>query len=221
MAIFSDQTEHLYAIFHGDRVYSLEIFLQDSPISGFEKSLSEGRSATKPPAQSIMSLVASAISFAFMNFGGIGENRVDEIGAGRLLFSFVRRCNAAAVQRLRPVDHIDDFLFQMAHLRGAVVVHHGEGCAGHTVDLAGLAAAVALTVERRELDNHVHREFGLATHENPVPGYEHIVENQGRAVLGVKDIPAVAAVNFPRVETGSANDMDQPGVSEGMAKATE
>ena len=98
----------------------------------------------------------------------------------------------------------------MADLGRPVVIHHHQGRAGHGVDLSRLAAAMGLPVKGGEPADHLPREFHLPEHEDPLPGNEDLVEDEGRAVFAVADISAIDAFDFPGVHRISSHDVDEP-----------
>ena len=107
------------------------------------------------------------------------------------------------------MNHVDHLLFEMAGFGGSAVVHHGQGSTGHTINLPRFASAMALTVIRRKLYDHVYGKFDLPTHENALPGDKNIVKYHGGAVFGIADITSIAAVQFSSIQTGTTYDMDQ------------
>ena len=143
-----------------------------------------------------------------VNLGGVGQNRVDEVGAGRHRLSLIRGGQTATVQGLGAVDHVDHLFLVMADLLRAVVRHHRQGRPDHAVDLAGLAPAVALAVEGGEVGHQVGGKFYLTTEKDPVPGDKNVIKNDRRGVFGIAPVAAVAAVLFPRVQTRPADHVN-------------
>jgi hypothetical protein len=67
---------------------------------------------------------------------------------------------------------------------------------------------MALAMEGRELDHHFLGELGLTAHENPFPWYKNIIEDEGRAVLGIVRITDVTTIEFAHVEGRSSHYVD-------------
>ena len=67
------------------------------------------------------------------------------------------------------MDHVGDLLLVVADLVGAVVLHHDEGRPGQAVDLARLAAAVALAVEGGEVEPPGRRRIRFRRTGRPAP----------------------------------------------------
>ncbi len=185
-------------------------FFSKSPISGFCE-IPVGRQVSYKAAARIDHEPRRLCHlFALMDLRRIGEDRVDEVGSGRLFLSFVGRSEATCIERFSPVDHVDYLLFQVTGLGSAVVIHQGECAADHAIDLAGLASAVALPVEGGKFHDHLLGKLSLTAHEDPLPGHEDVVEDQRRAILGVIERIADIAPSSSRISTSRpADHMDQ------------
>ena len=204
------QPVHPDAVLDRDRVYTLHVFLEQFTYLRVGKISVRGQ---------IRDITAAGVNhqpyglgkfFAFVNFGGVGENRVYEVVAGGLFLAFIGRGETATIERLGPVDHVDDLLFEVTGLDRSVVVHHSEGCPDHTVYFTGLAAAVALPVERGEFYDHISGKFGLSAQEDAIPGDEYVIEDEGRAVFGIVYVTDITAFEFTHIEGGSADNVYQP-----------
>ena len=86
------------------------------------------------------------------------------------------------MHRFRQVGHLDQLVLDVGRLRAAVVLGHGSRRTDDDVRDAHLAGAVVLAVESGESLDEFLREFGLAAHEDLVPGDEDVVQDgQGLA----------------------------------------
>ena len=74
---------------------------------------------------------------------------------------------------------------------------------------AGFAPAVALAVVGREFNHHIDGKFSLTAHEDPLPGDKYIIEYNRWAVFRVTDVADITAIDFPVVQTGTTDHMDQ------------
>ncbi|CAN4071960.1 D-alanyl-lipoteichoic acid biosynthesis protein DltB, partial [Dysosmobacter welbionis] len=139
----------------------------------------------------------------------VGQQQVDLIVA-RLRPEALRGAgDAAAVQRLVQVDHLDQLVLHRAGLLHAVVLRCQRRSTDQRVAHAHLAAAVALPVVAREPLHHHAGELILAVEEDVLVGDEHVVQHHqgllaaelrvahvdGRVLLQLPGIAALTAVD--------------------------
>ena len=91
--------------------------------------------------------------------------------------AFGRTGDATREQRLVEVGHLDDLVFDVAGLGGAVVLGGQGGGADEHVAHADLAAAVALAVIAGEALHQRAGELDLAAQIHAVPGHENVLED--------------------------------------------
>ena len=116
--------------------------------------------------------------------------------------------DAAGVQRLVQVGHLDELILDVAGLGRAVVVGGHGGRPDEHVAHANLAPAVALAVVAGEPLHQHAGKLRLPVEEDPVVGHEHIVEDgQGlhAAELAVAHVH-LAALQLPGVAGLAADD---------------
>ena len=121
----------------------------------------------------------------------VGQQQVDLIVAGLGLEALRRAGDAAAVQGLVEVGHLDELILHRAGLLHAVVLGSQGRSADEGVAHAHLAAAVALAVIAGEALHHHAGELILTVEEDVLVGDEHVVQHhQGllAAELGVAHI---------------------------------
>ena len=137
----------------------------------------------------------------------VGQQQVDLIVA-RLRPEALRGAgDAAAVQRLVQVDHLDQLVLHRAGLLHAVVLGNQGSGTDQGVAYADLAAAVALPVVAGKALHHHAGELILAVEEDVLVGDEHVVQHHqgllaaelrvahvdGRVLL---QLPGIAAQNL-------------------------
>ena len=121
--------------------------------------------------------------------------------------------DAAAVQRLVEMGHLDELVLDVAGLGSAVVVGGHGGRADQHVAHAHLTAAVALAVITGEALHQHAGELRLAVEEDAVIGNEHVVEHrQGlhTAELGVAHVH-LGVFQLAGIAALTAHDQEQAG----------
>ena len=139
----------------------------------------------------------------------IGQQKVDLIVARLGLEALGRAGDAAAVQGLVQVDHLDQLVLHGAGLLHAVVLSGQGGGADQGVAHAHLAAAVGLAVIAGEPLHHHAGELILAVEEDVLVGDEHVVQDhQGllAAELGVAHVDGGVLLQLPGIAGLTAVD---------------
>ena len=128
--------------------------------------------------------------------------------------------DAAAVQRLVEMGHLDELILDVAGLGGAVIVGgHGGGADQHVAH-AYLAPAVALAVVTGEAFHQHTGELCLAVKEDTVIGHEHIVKyGQGfhTAEFGVSYVH-LSVFQLAGIAALAAHDQEQAGRVQGYGE---
>ena len=120
------------------------------------------------------------------------------------------------------MSYLDELVFDVRGLGGAVVVCRQRGGADQHVAHADLAAAVTLTVITGETLNQHARKGGLPVHEDVFLGHEDILEHHERFVAAeivIADVD-LGALKLAGIARLAAIDVDEPSASVGTARET-
>ena len=138
----------------------------------------------------------------------VGQQQVDDVVAALRGVPLGGAGDAAAVQRLVQVGHLDEFVLDVAGLGRPVVVGRHRRRADEHVAHAHLAPAVTLAVIAGEALHHHAGELRLPVEEDALVGDEHVVkDHQGLhpAELRVAHVH-LAALPLPGVAALPADD---------------
>ncbi len=145
-----------------------------------------------------------------MNFRRIGEDWVNKIRPRGLFLTLIRRCEAASIESLCSMNHIDDLFPNVADLAGPVIFRHDLGCTGHGIDLTRFTTTMGLSMKGGEAPHDLTGELHLTTHEYTLPGNKHVIEYEGRTVFAISNVSTIRPFQLTSVQRTPSHDVYKP-----------